>query len=136
MAEWRRTTLELIVEELQRPVPLDESFERRVMVRVRRAHAQLRPRGVAGYIGRAIRTPPKSNPVLVVDADTPLAFSISAQSLEPVSRWNAHVGKALGQIKLHEFAQSLTLNACPFAHMLQLKELPRVGVSKGHDHTD
>ena len=55
MAEWRRTTLELIVEELQRPVPLDESFERRVMVRVRRAHAQLRPRGVAGYIGRAIR---------------------------------------------------------------------------------
>lgn len=55
MAEWSRTTLELIVEELQQPVRLDESFERRVMVRVRRLHAQRRRRGVAGWIGTAAR---------------------------------------------------------------------------------
>ncbi|MES2178054.1 MAG: isoamylase early set domain-containing protein [Gemmatimonadota bacterium] len=46
MAEWGRTTLEMFVEELQRPVRLDESFDRRVMVKVRRLYAAQRPRGV------------------------------------------------------------------------------------------
>jgi hypothetical protein len=53
--EWGRTTLELIVQELKHPVRIDESFDRRVMVRVRRAHAQRRPRGLAGWIGAAAR---------------------------------------------------------------------------------
>ena len=53
MADWSRTTLELIVQELQHPVRLDESFDRRVMVRVRRAYAERRPRGVAAWIGAA-----------------------------------------------------------------------------------
>lgn len=55
MPEWSRTTLELIVDELQRPVHLDESFERRVMVRVRRLYAQRRHRGAARLIGVASR---------------------------------------------------------------------------------
>jgi hypothetical protein len=55
VAEWGRTTLELIVEELQQPVRLDESFERRVMVRVRRLYAQRRRRGVGGWLGVASR---------------------------------------------------------------------------------
>lgn len=55
MAEWGRTTLELIVGELQQPVRLDASFERRVMVRVRRLHAQRRRRGVASWLGVASR---------------------------------------------------------------------------------
>jgi hypothetical protein len=55
VAEWGRTTLELIVEELQQPVRLDESFERRVMVRVRRLYAQRRRRGVASWLGGAAR---------------------------------------------------------------------------------
>jgi hypothetical protein len=53
--EWGRTTLEMIVEELQRPVRVDESFDRRVMVRVRRTYAERRPRGVMGWIGAAAR---------------------------------------------------------------------------------
>ena len=53
MADWGRTTLELIVQELQAPVRLDESFDRRVMVRVRRMYAERRPRGVAGWIAAA-----------------------------------------------------------------------------------
>jgi len=52
--DWGRTTLELIVQELQRPVRVDESFDRRVMVRVRRLYAERRPRGVAGWIGAAV----------------------------------------------------------------------------------
>jgi hypothetical protein len=49
VAEWGRTTIETIVEELQRPVRLDESFERRVMVRVRRLFAEQRKqRGMWG----------------------------------------------------------------------------------------
>jgi hypothetical protein len=55
VAEWGRTTLELIVEELQQPVRLDESFERRVMVRVRRLYAQRRHRGVRSWVGAASR---------------------------------------------------------------------------------
>ncbi|NUP54959.1 MAG: hypothetical protein HOQ19_03940 [Gemmatimonadaceae bacterium] len=51
MGEWGRTTLELIVEELRQPVRLDESFERRVMVRVRRLYAQRRRHGVGGWLG-------------------------------------------------------------------------------------
>jgi hypothetical protein len=55
VAEWGRTTLELIVEELQHPVRLDESFERRVMVRVRRLYAQRRRRGAGSWLGVASR---------------------------------------------------------------------------------
>ena len=54
MADWGRTTLELLVQELQAPVRLDESFDRRVMVRVRRLYAERRPRGVAGWIAAAV----------------------------------------------------------------------------------
>lgn len=54
MPEWQRSTLELIVEELQRPVLVDESFDRRVMVQVRRTY-QRRRRGIAGVIGAASR---------------------------------------------------------------------------------
>jgi hypothetical protein len=52
VAEWSRTTLETVVEELQRPVRLDESFERRVMVRVRRLFAERRKR--RGWLGTAV----------------------------------------------------------------------------------
>jgi hypothetical protein len=52
--DWGRTTLELIVQELQQPVRLDESFDRRVMVRVRRLYAERRRRrGIIGWIGAA-----------------------------------------------------------------------------------
>lgn len=53
MAEWGRTTLEMIVEELRQPVRLDESFERRVMVRVRRLYAERRPRRGRGWLSVA-----------------------------------------------------------------------------------
>ena len=55
MPEWQRSTLELIVEELQRPVRIDESFDRRVMVRVRRTHASRRRRGLKGVVSAASR---------------------------------------------------------------------------------
>jgi len=51
--EWGGTTLEMIVEELQRPVVLDKSFERRVMVRVRRLYAEGRPRRGRGWLTAA-----------------------------------------------------------------------------------
>ena len=55
MAEWGRTTLEMVVQELQQPVRLDASFERRVMVRVRRLYAQRRRRGLGSWLGVASR---------------------------------------------------------------------------------
>ncbi len=51
MAEWGRTTLEMIVEELQRPVRFDQSFDRRLMVRVRRLYREQRKR--RGWLGAA-----------------------------------------------------------------------------------
>jgi hypothetical protein len=51
--DWGRTTLELIVQELQQPVRLDDSFDRRVMVGVRRSYAERRPRGAAAWFGAA-----------------------------------------------------------------------------------
>jgi hypothetical protein len=51
--DWGRTTLELMVQELQHPVRLDESFDRRVMVRVRRSYAERRRRGIVGWLGAA-----------------------------------------------------------------------------------
>jgi len=51
--DWGRTTLELMVQELQHPVRLDESFDRRVMVRVRRLYAERRRRGIIGWLGAA-----------------------------------------------------------------------------------
>jgi hypothetical protein len=52
--EWGRTTLELMVQELQHPVRLDESFDRRVMVRVRRLYAERLHRGIVGWLGAAV----------------------------------------------------------------------------------
>ena len=59
MPEWGggRTTLETIVQELQRPVLFDESFERRVMVRVRRLHAERRSRGWVAIASRLTHRP-------------------------------------------------------------------------------
>ena len=54
MPDWGRTTLELMVQELQHPVRLDESFDRRVMVRVRRLYAERRRRGIVGWLGAAV----------------------------------------------------------------------------------
>jgi hypothetical protein len=42
-----------MVQELQHPVRLDESFDRRVMVRVRRLYAERRHRGIVGWLGAA-----------------------------------------------------------------------------------
>jgi hypothetical protein len=57
--EWGggRTTLETIVQELQRPVGFDETFERRVMVRVRRLHAERRSRGWVAVASRITHRP-------------------------------------------------------------------------------
>ena len=47
----------MIVQELQRPVSFDETFERRVMVRVRRLHAERRSRGWVAIASRITHRP-------------------------------------------------------------------------------
>jgi hypothetical protein len=96
VAEWGRTTLELIVEELQQPVRLDESFERRVMVRVRRLYGQRRRRGLGSWLGVASRVTHHPGWAAAVAASVvavvtlgvmrtrPQAMPASAVPLEPV----------------------------------------------------
>jgi hypothetical protein len=87
VAEWSRTTLELIVEELQQPVRLDASFERRVMVRVRRLYAQRRRHGIAGWLGAASRV--THNPgwaaALAAGIVAVVTFGVLRTRPEPVS---------------------------------------------------
>ena len=47
--------MEMVVQELQHPVHLDETFERRVMTRVRRLDAERRGRGLRGWVSAATR---------------------------------------------------------------------------------
>jgi hypothetical protein len=85
-------------------------------------------------IRRAVRSPAKANPVLVIDTNAPLAFSVAAQGLKPVSRRHPHVAKTLRQIELNQLAQGLPFYACPFPDMNEPKQLFRIRIAKGLDH--
>jgi hypothetical protein len=76
VAEWGRTTLEMIVDELQRPVVLDESFERRVMVRVRRTFAERRPRSGLAAAATAIAHRPAWAAALAASVVAIVTFGI------------------------------------------------------------
>ena len=67
---------------------------------------------------RSLRGPSEADAVLVIDPDAPLPLAVTAQGLQPVARRGAHVVQAPGQIQLHEFAQDLSFDRCPFADML------------------
>jgi hypothetical protein len=46
----------------------------------------------------------EADPVLIVNADRPLTFSISAQLVEPVSGWNLQLFRALNPVELRQLA--------------------------------
>jgi hypothetical protein len=73
-------------------------------------------------ICRPIIGPAKTNSELVIDANTPLAFSVPDKRLKTITRRHTHVIQALRQIKLHKLAQGGTLDTCPFPHMPQPNE--------------
>ncbi len=73
-------------------------------------------------ICRTFISPAKTNSKLVIDANTPLAFSVAAQPLKTITRRHTHVTQALRQIKLNELAQGGALDTCPLSHMPQPKE--------------
>jgi hypothetical protein len=98
----------MLVQELKQPVRLDDSFDRRVMVRVRRLYAERRPRGVAGFISSAARITrrpawaaalaagvvavatigllrPRANPAAVAGASIPVQFVLVAPEARSVS---------------------------------------------------
>lgn len=55
---------------------------------------------------RAGLRPAKTDPILVIDADTMLAASITIQGLKAVSGRNAEIGEGLSRVELIEFALS------------------------------
>jgi hypothetical protein len=91
--DWGRTTLELMVQELQHPVRLDESFDRRVMVRVRRIFAERRHRGIIGWLGAAanVSRRPAWAAALAAGVVAVISFGIVKKSPTPV----AHAGLAI-----------------------------------------
>lgn len=85
MPEWGRTTLEVIVQELQRPVHVDESFDRRVMVRVRRMYAERRPRGVLAWLGAAAGVARRPAYAAALAAGVVAVAAVSMLRSKPVS---------------------------------------------------
>ena len=73
-------------------------------------------------ICRPLIGPAKTNSELVIDANTPLAFSVAAKRLKTITRRHTHVIQALRQIKLNKLAQGGALDTCPLSHMPQPKE--------------
>jgi hypothetical protein len=55
-------------------------------------------------ICRPLIGPAKTNPELVIDANTPLAFSVAAKRLKMITRRDTHVIQDLRQIKLNKLA--------------------------------
>ena len=100
MPDWGRTTLELMVQELQRPVRVDESFDRRVMVAVRRSYAERRPRGVAGWISATVNVTRRpayaaalaAGVVAVVTVSTTTPIAVQFVLVAPDARSVAVVG--------------------------------------------
>jgi len=81
--DWGRNTLELMVQELQHPVRLDESFDRRVMVRVRRIYAERRHRGIIGWLGAAANITRRPAWAAALAAGVVAVFSLSVLKKNP-----------------------------------------------------
>ena len=79
--------------------------------------------------------PDEADAPLIVDADGVLPRTIALQRLEPVSGWNAQVGKGVGRIEDDEFPKRDALKAGgQTTRAATLKERFRVGVAEGADH--
>jgi len=76
-----------MVQELQHPVRLDESFDRRVMVRVRRVYAERRRRGIVGWLGAAasISRRPAWAAALAAGVVAVISVSMLRKAPQPVS---------------------------------------------------
>lgn len=93
MPDWGRTTLELMVQELQHPVRLDESFDRRVMVRVRRVYAERRHRGIIGWLGAAANITRRPAWAAALAAGVVAVISVGMFKNKPTQV--AHAGQAI-----------------------------------------
>ncbi len=87
------------------------------------------------YIFRTINCPAEANTKLVIDANAPLAFAISAQSLQLITGRNAHVIDVRCQVQLNKFPQGSTFNVRPPLAAFQTKQAFRLFRIKGPDHT-
>jgi hypothetical protein len=55
--------------------------------------------------------PEKADSESIVDADAPLARTVSSKRFQPIARRNSHVLEALGKIELDELPQRWPLDA-------------------------
>jgi hypothetical protein len=83
-------------------------------------------------IGMAI-LPIKADPPLVIDPDTPLAFSATAQFFQTVPWWNAEKRQCGGTMDLGQFTQSRPLNflwkggdKCSFKYLFRILATKRL----------
>ena len=93
MAEWGRTTLEMIVQDLQAPVRLDESFERRVMVQVRKLYAERNPRHGRGWMSFATTLAHRPAWVAALAASVVAIATIGVLRVHPRGERSAVLGR-------------------------------------------
>jgi hypothetical protein len=78
----------------------------------------------------------KAQAPLVIDANTPLTFAASAQSLQPVARRNAKVLECIRVIEHLQLAFRNDGNRPEPAGALALKQRLRMLAAKALDHTE
>ncbi len=81
------------------------------------------------------RRPDKTDPPLVVDADTILSFAITGQFFQPVATRNSQIVNSLGRIDHVQFPLRGTLNRQLQArHTLASKDLFGLPIVETFDH--
>jgi len=84
---------------------------------------------------RVALAPYEANPPLVVDPNTVLAFSVSAQALQPIPWWRGQIAESCSEMQLVKLSPGNTLNRLKPAHRFSAEEALGVDATERADHT-
>ena len=63
------------------------------------------------YVPGVAVSPNKAKAPLIIDSDAMLAFPVTAQCLQAVTRWRGQVAQSFGRVQLTESPERRSLNA-------------------------
>jgi len=84
---------------------------------------------------RVAVAPSETDPKLIIDTDTVLTGTVSAQRFEPVPRRNPQVAQSCSTVQHGEFAHGDAFNGDPTAYTPTLEQCSGFGVEKGANHS-
>ena len=87
------------------------------------------------HIVRGAFPPAKAYPILIVDTDAVLAFSVSLESFQMVARGNTQVAQSDGGIEQEQFPKRHDCDTAPLRDPSFVEEIFGVPVPEGTDHS-